>query len=119
MFSMLINGFFVFAIKTIAETPYYQRQWKFLKCMGIRKKIWNETINMEIKILPCISIIAALVLSLGYLIINFIVDKKSGIIYGNTVWKAWILMVCIYVSIEYSIRKIFTIYICKKIVREV
>lgn len=74
---------------------------------------------MEIKILPCISIIAALVLSLGYLIINFIVDKKSGIIYGNTVWKAWILMVCIYVSIEYSIRKIFTIYICKKIVREV
>lgn len=119
MFSMLINGFFVFAIKTIAETPYYQRQWKFLKCMGIRKKIWNETINMEIKILSCISIIAALVLSLGYLIINFIVDKKSGIIYGNTVWKAWILMVCIYVSIEYSIRKIFTIYICKKIVREV
>lgn len=84
MFSMLINGLFVFAIKTIAETPYYQRQWKFLKCsyyLDCMTSILMIVVNLGISVYFILNIskslagITFITIPMLYFI-NFIFQKK-------------------------------------------
>lgn len=113
--ALFVSGLFVLMIKTMAEIPYYKQRYQFLDCMGIKGRARRKTLSAEVQSTPVIAVVAAAVLSAGYMEMHILTEDFRGVVLGAKVWAYWGILVLGYVLLEYLAQKVFVLYVSRKI----
>lgn len=114
LLALLVSGAFVIGLKNLSEYELYERRYEFLEHMGMKKKKRKKNLGFEIRSLPVIAITTSLCMGILYAIAFVCKQKQAGTEITPVFWKYWILLICVYIGVEYLIEKIFVWYMqCK------
>lgn len=114
LLALLVSGAFVIGLKNLSEYELYERRYEFLEHMGMKKKKRKKNLGFEIRSLPVIAITTSLCMGVLYAIAFVCKQKQAGTEITSVFWKYWILLIGVYIGVEYLIEKIFVWYMqCK------
>ena len=114
LLALLVSGAFVIGLKNLSEYELYERRYEFLEHMGMKKKKRKKNLGFEIRSLPVIAITMSLCMGILYAIAFVCKQKQAGTEITTVFWKYWLLLICVYIGVEYLIEKIFVWYMqCK------
>ena len=83
--------------------------------MGDKRAARRKTPGPERQNTPRISVVAAAVLSAGYMEMHILTEDFRGVVLGAKVWAYWGILVLGYVLLEYLAQKVFVLYVSRKI----
>lgn len=109
MITLFMSGLLALTIKTVSEIPYFSKRYEFLTYMGIRKRMRNKTISIEIQCIPTVAVISAALLSGLYLHMHIIRESSRGVDLGGAIWLYWIMILFVYLITQYIAQKLLVI----------
>lgn len=109
--ALFLSGFFVTALKLLTELPAFKKRYKFLRCMGMKKRQRRKNISFEVQILYRVAIYVTVPMAVVYAL-SFVYRESihKDIIIDVVFWRNWVLIIIGYLIINGMIQQLFAKY---------
>ena len=109
--ALFLSGFFVTALKLLTELPAFKKRYKFLRCMGMKKRQRRKNISFEVQILYRVAIYVTVPMAVVYAL-SFVYRESihKDIIIDVVFLRNWVLIIIGYLIINGMIQQLFAKY---------
>ena len=109
--ALFLSGFFVTGLKLLTELPAFKKRYKFLRCMGMKKRQRRKNISFEVQILYRVAIYVTVPMAVVYAL-SFVYRESihKDIIIDVVFWRNWVLIIIGYLIINGMIQQLFAKY---------